>query len=278
MAAELDEVLGCRTAPDPVDVGRLVVTRAALMEGMRLYPPAYAVDRTTTAPLRLAGHDVPAGTVLAVSPWSTHRHPDFWPDPERFDPSRFLGEHDRPRYAWFPFGGGPRGCVGEHFAMLEATILLGALLHRFSVTTVPGTLHVLPRVTLHPVGRVPATLSPADRHRSGRRRAVPSADRPGPVQPDRSRTHFVLRSRQIWRHPASFAEQPARSGPAATGRRGSYSRPPALSPTPSRAASQTGTKDSTISAAATTLTTGAWFGRNRLPKIQIGSVCTPGPR
>jgi len=95
-----------------------------------------------------------------VSPWSTHRHPDFWPDPERFDPSRFLGEHDRPRYAWFPFGGGPRGCVGEHFAMLEATTLLGALLHRFSVRTVPGTLHVLPRVTLHPVGQVPATLTP----------------------------------------------------------------------------------------------------------------------
>ena len=160
VAAELDEVLGCRTAPDPVDVERLVVTRAALMEGMRLYPPAYAVDRTTTAPLRLAGHEVPAGTVLAVSPWSTHRHPDFWPDPERFDPSRFLGEHDRPRYAWFPFGGGPRGCVGEHFAMLEATILLGALLHRFRVSAVPGTLHVLPRVTLHPVGRVPATLTP----------------------------------------------------------------------------------------------------------------------
>ena len=81
VAAELDEVLGCRTAPDPVDVERLVVTRAALMEGMRLYPPAYAVDRTTTAPLRLAGHDVPAGTVLAVSPWSTHRHPDSGPTP-----------------------------------------------------------------------------------------------------------------------------------------------------------------------------------------------------
>ena len=95
-----------------------------------------------------------------MSPWSTHRHPDFWPDPERFDPSRFLGEQDRPRYAWFPFGGGPRGCVGEHFAMLEATILLAALLHRYSVTAEPGTLHVLPRVTLHPVGTVPATLAP----------------------------------------------------------------------------------------------------------------------
>ena len=137
-----------------------MATRAALQEAMRLYPPAYAVDRVTTAPLELAGHLVPPGTVVAASPWSTHRHPRFWPDPEHFDPARFLGHQERPRYAWFPFGGGPRGCVGEHFAMLEATILLAALLRRYTVTAEPGTLHVLPRVTLHPVGTVPAVLTP----------------------------------------------------------------------------------------------------------------------
>jgi cytochrome P450 len=158
VVAELDSVLG----PGPVrleDVDRLVVTRAALQEAMRLYPPAYAVDRVTTAPLELAGHLVPPGTVVAACPWSTHRHPGFWPDPERFDPARFLGSQERPRYAWFPFGGGPRSCVGEHFAMLEATVLLAALLRRYTVTAEPGTLHVLPCVTLHPVGSVPAVLT-----------------------------------------------------------------------------------------------------------------------
>jgi cytochrome P450 len=159
VAAELDAVLG--EGPVRLEhVERLLVTRAALQEAMRLYPPAYAVDRVTTAPLQLAGHLVPAGTVVAASPWSTHRHPEFWPDPERFDPARFLGDQERPRYAWFPFGGGPRSCVGEHFAMLEATILLAALLRRHTVTAEPGTLHVLPRVTLHPVGTVPAVLTP----------------------------------------------------------------------------------------------------------------------
>jgi cytochrome P450 len=158
VAVELDSVLGTRSV-DLADVERLRVTRAALMEAMRLYPPVYAVDRTTTAPVELAGHPLPAGTVLAVSPWSTHRHPEFWPDPERYDPRRFLGEQERPRYAWFPFGGGPRSCVGEHFAMLEATILLAALLRRFTVTSEPGTLQVLPRVTLRPVGTVPAVLT-----------------------------------------------------------------------------------------------------------------------
>ena len=159
LVAELDSVLG-RGPVRLEDVERLVATRAALQEAMRLYPPAYAVDRVTTAPLQLAGYLVPPGTVVAASPWSTHRHPGFWPDPERFDPARFLGNQERPRYAWFPFGGGPRSCVGEHFAMLEATILLAALLRRYTVTAEPGTLHVLPRVTLHPVGTVPAVLAP----------------------------------------------------------------------------------------------------------------------
>lgn len=167
VAAELDAVLGAGSGSGPApstadlgDVERLRVTRAALLEAMRLYPPAYAVDRTAAAPLQLAGHDIPPGTVLAVSPWTTHRHPEFWPDPEHFDPGRFLGEQERPRYAYFPFGGGPRSCVGEHFAMLEATILLAALLRRHTVSAEPGTLRVLPRVTLHPVGAVPAVLTP----------------------------------------------------------------------------------------------------------------------
>ncbi|MGH3656483.1 MAG: cytochrome P450, partial [Micromonosporaceae bacterium] len=95
---------------------------------------------------------------VMVAPWSTHRHPEFWPDPERFDPSRFLGEQDRAPYAYFPFGGGARRCVGEHFALLESTILLATLLGRYRVTALEPELRVEPLVTLRPVGEVPARL------------------------------------------------------------------------------------------------------------------------
>ena len=95
-----------------------------------------------------------------VTPWSTHRHPDFWPEPERFDPGRFLGEHNRPHYAYFPFGGGPRACVGEHFAIQEATALLAAVLARYRVTSASPDLPLKPLITLRPEGQVPVRLDP----------------------------------------------------------------------------------------------------------------------
>jgi cytochrome P450 len=93
-----------------------------------------------------------------VSPWVTHRHPAYWPEPERFDPYRFVGEHDRPRYAYFPFGGGPRSCIGEHFAMLEAEILLRTLLHRYRVESLAADLKTVAHVTLRPAEPVLAWL------------------------------------------------------------------------------------------------------------------------
>ncbi|MPZ61563.1 MAG: cytochrome P450 [Propionibacteriales bacterium] len=160
VAAEIRAVLGDREAPDAGDLEKLPMTRAALMEGMRLYPSAHMTERLTTTPMTLAGYDVPPNTLVAVSPWTTQRHPGIWPDPERYDPSRFLGEHDRPRYAYFPFGGGPRSCVGEHFAMLEAMILLAALLRRHQVTSLSRELELVPNVTIRPAGAVPVALSP----------------------------------------------------------------------------------------------------------------------
>jgi cytochrome P450 len=126
---------------------------------MRLYPPVYSMERMTEADVVVSGHRIPANTKVVVAPWVTHRHPEFWPDPERFDPDRFLGQQDRPRYAYFPFGGGPRSCIGEHFALLEMTVLLSALLARYRVAAPDERPEVVPMVTLRPAGAVRATLT-----------------------------------------------------------------------------------------------------------------------
>ena len=88
---------------------------------MRLYPPAWALSRTALGPDTYGGYPVRAGSEALLLPYVTHRHPDFWDDPEKFDPERFTPERAaaRPRFAYYPFGGGPRQCIGQHFAMSE---------------------------------------------------------------------------------------------------------------------------------------------------------------
>jgi cytochrome P450 len=135
------------------------LVRPALLEGMRLYPPAYVTERKTVTGTVIGGYAVPPGTMVLASPWVTHRHPGYWPDPDRFDPTRFVGDQDRPRYAYFPFGGGPRSCIGEHFAMLEAEVLLKVLLDRYRFEAVDGPPRLRAYVTLRPAGQVRARLS-----------------------------------------------------------------------------------------------------------------------
>jgi cytochrome P450 len=145
---------------DRVAAGGPDLIRAAVLEGMRLYPPAHTTERRAAVDTEIAGHRIATGTPVLVSPWVTHRHPDFWPDPERFDPERFLGDRDRdrPRYAYFPFGGGPRSCIGEHFAMLEATVLLRTLLTRYRIESLDAQVRLTPLITLRPAEPVRATL------------------------------------------------------------------------------------------------------------------------
>jgi cytochrome P450 len=154
---EIDAVLGGRL-PALEDYPALGRTAMAVKEAMRLYPPAYATGRLLTTEDEIGGHRIPAGSFIAVSQWATHRHPEFWDDAETFDPTRFAPEQEEERhpYAYFPFGAGPRSCIGSHFAMLEAVIAVAVLLQRQRVRSEPGTVNVDTKgITLRPVGAVP---------------------------------------------------------------------------------------------------------------------------
>jgi cytochrome P450 len=132
--AELDAVLGGRL-PTAAELARLPYTRAVLAESMRLFPPAYLLGRRALLPYDVPGTDyvLPAGTVVLLAQILLHRDPRFWDDPERFLPERWIAapHPERHRYAYFPFGAGPRVCIGEHFAWMEATLVLAAIAPRW---------------------------------------------------------------------------------------------------------------------------------------------------
>ncbi|RVU45852.1 cytochrome P450 [Lujinxingia sediminis] len=132
--AELDEVLEGGRLPTLADLPRLAWTRMVIEESMRLYPPVPMLARTSVEDDVIGGYQVPAGTFVILSPYVTHRHPDFWESPETFDPERFRDpKAERPRFAYFPFLGGPRQCIGKSFAMMEAQLVLATLASRFKL-------------------------------------------------------------------------------------------------------------------------------------------------
>ena len=126
--------------------------RAVIDEALRLFPPAWIIARSADEPDEIGGYDIPKRSVVLASPFVVHRHPRYWRDPEGFDPERFLVEDpDRPRYAYFPFGGGPHQCIGMGFALLEAQIILLAIARRYDLELVPGArLQPEPLITLRP--------------------------------------------------------------------------------------------------------------------------------
>ena len=157
--AELESVLNGRL-PTAEDVPRLTYTRAVLSESMRLYPPAWAIGREVTTTCEIGGYTLQPGAVVLLSQWVTHRDERFWPDPMRFDPARWLNKTDRPRYAYFPFGGGSRACIGESFAWIEATLLLATLAQHWRMKLLdPPPLPLLPAITLRPRQGIRAVLS-----------------------------------------------------------------------------------------------------------------------
>jgi enediyne biosynthesis protein E7 len=158
VCGEAVRVLGGRAAPDADDLGELELARAVVQEAMRLYPPIGWFPRLAAGPDRIGGFAIPAGALLALSPWLLQRDPRLWPDPERFDPARFAPGAPRPApYAHFPFGGGPRTCIGNHFATTEMLAALAVLAPRFRLRHAPGAPPVRPEllVTLRPAGGLP---------------------------------------------------------------------------------------------------------------------------
>jgi cytochrome P450 len=136
LAAEVNGLdLSAAAASDALP--RLVLTRAVVQEALRLYPPAFVIVRLARGPDRLAGCTVEPGSVIMIAPWVLHRHKALWRDPDAFDPSRFLPGVAAPdRYAYLPFGAGPRVCIGASLAMTEATIVLATLVQRFHIAVV----------------------------------------------------------------------------------------------------------------------------------------------
>jgi len=143
-------------------VPALQYTEMVVAETMRLYPPAWALGRLALEDHEVGGYLIPRGSLVLVSQYVIQRDPRFWPDPERFDPERFAPEAKaaRPQFAYFPFGGGPRRCIGEGFAWTEAVLILATLARRWRARLVPGrAVELQPRITLRPgPGGVPMRI------------------------------------------------------------------------------------------------------------------------
>jgi len=154
--AELDAVLEGRL-PSVADIPKLDLLGRVFQESMRLYPPAWILARRAEQDDVIGGYAIPKGTLLFASPYVTHRHPAFWENPEGFDPDRFAGNAlaRMPRFAYFPFGGGARLCIGQSFAMMEGSLVLATILRRVRLDLVPGERPVpLASVTLRPSGPI----------------------------------------------------------------------------------------------------------------------------
>lgn len=138
---EANRVLDGR-APTLDDLPQMPYARLVFLEAMRLYPPVWAIARCNLQEMEVDGQRIPAGAITMVVPYLTHRHAAFWPDPETFDPERFTPENsaDRPRYAYFSFGGGARQCIGQHLAMHEALLVTTSLVQRYRLKLKPGHL------------------------------------------------------------------------------------------------------------------------------------------
>ncbi len=152
MEQEIDHVLDGRL-PTLEDLPELRYTEMVFAESMRLYPPAWAMGRQSTQVVELGPYRLPAGTYFFFSQYILHRSPEYYPEPLRFDPERFTPEQKaaRPRFAYFPFGGGSRQCIGEAFAWMEGVLVLATIAQRWRFRMVPGqTVDVQPKITLRP--------------------------------------------------------------------------------------------------------------------------------
>lgn len=164
LRAELKNVLSGRV-PTFDDLSHLPYTRMIFDEAMRLYPPAWGLLREAIQQDEIGGYRIPAKSLVLVCQWVTHRHPDVWESSNEFDPERFAPERAkaRPKFAYFPFGGGARGCIGANFALMEAQLILATLAQRFTPRLVAGhKVEPDPTFTLRPRDGLPMTILAQD--------------------------------------------------------------------------------------------------------------------
>ena len=162
---EVDSVLDGRS-PTITDFPKLIYCNKVIKEAMRLYPSAWSISRRALADDDIGGYHIPEGAVVALSPYTLHRNPEFWPEPEKFDPERFTPAQEaaRHRYAYVPFGAGSRKCIGDQFALMESIIILPMILQKFQLQLVPDhpiAEHAL--VTLRPKHGILMTATPRKR-------------------------------------------------------------------------------------------------------------------
>lgn len=151
--AEVDAMVPKDRAPEPEDVQKLGYTTKVLTESMRVYPPAWTLDREALKDCIIGGYSIPKGAGVLLSQYVTHHDLRFFPDPEKFDPDRWTPEirSKLPKFAYFPFGGGARSCVGEPLAWMEGVLLLAAISGKWSMRHVRGhKVEMLPRITMRP--------------------------------------------------------------------------------------------------------------------------------
>jgi cytochrome P450 len=157
LVAELEEVLGGR-APEMADIPRLTYTDTVIRESMRLYPPAWRIGREAIEPCTIGGYRIPVGAQVIMSQWIVHRDPRYYEEPEAFRPERWEGDLARrlPKFAYFPFGGGARRCIGDSFAMMEAVLLLATIARRYHLELSPDArIELWPSITLRPKHGLP---------------------------------------------------------------------------------------------------------------------------
>jgi len=157
MRAEVSSVLGARL-PSTGDLKDLPITGQVFSEALRLYPPAWLITRKSLEADQIDGIDIPPGALIIISPYTIHRHPAYWEHTESFDPSRFSPEQEknRPRFAYIPFGGGPRLCIGDQFAIIEAQLILAMVTQRFRLELLPHRpVEADPLVTIRPKHGLP---------------------------------------------------------------------------------------------------------------------------
>ena len=151
LQAEMDSVLDGRP-PTLADLPHLPYNEMVIKETLRMYPPAWSLSaRVTQEPITLGGYDLPKNSPVMVVPNAVHHDPRWWPEPDRFDPERFTPENEKARhkYAWIPFGAGPRVCIGNTFALMEAQLVLATIVQRFDWAIDPTQrVRVEPQLTL----------------------------------------------------------------------------------------------------------------------------------